>query len=228
MSKLVIIATPIGNLEDLSPRAARALQEADVLAAEDTRRTRTLYEALGLKSPPQILGYHEHNEKEAAPGLIKLILAGKTVALVSDAGTPLVSDPGYRLARAAREAGIPIEVIPGPSAVLTALAASGLPPSSFTFKGFAPKKPGARKRWLDEDKDSAHTLIFFESPLRLAQLLKEALETYGDREASICAELTKKFERVEHATLSALLAKHEGQEDKGEFVLVVAGKREPG
>jgi 16S rRNA (cytidine1402-2'-O)-methyltransferase len=223
MSKLLIIATPIGNLEDLSPRARKALEEVDVLACEDTRHTRTLYTALQLKSPPQILSYHEHNEKEAAPGLIKLIQSGKTVGLASDAGMPLISDPGYRVVRAARELGIPVEVIPGPSALLVALAGSGLPPSSFTFKGFAPKKPGARRRWLEQDKQSLHTLIFYESPLRIGQLLKEALEIYGDRECTLCAELTKKFERVERSRLSDLSSKYASLEAKGEYVLVISG-----
>lgn len=223
MSKLVIIPTPIGNLEDLTPRARRALEEVDVLACEDTRHTRTLYEALGLKSPPRIFSYHEHNEKEASGGLIKLILEGKTVGLCSDAGMPLVSDPGYRLVKAAADAGITIEVLPGPSAAINALVASGLPPSSFIFKGFAPKKPGARKRMIEEDKDSSHTLIFYESPHRIGQLLQECLELLGDRDAAICAELTKKFERVERGKLSELAPKYATGEQKGEFVLVLAG-----
>jgi 16S rRNA (cytidine1402-2'-O)-methyltransferase len=226
MSKLVIIPTPIGNLEDLTPRARRALEEVDVMACEDTRHTRVLYEALGLKSPARILSYHEHNEKEASGGLVKLMLEGKTVGLCSDAGMPLVSDPGYRLVRAAVEAGIPVEVLPGPSAAINALVASGLPPSSFIFKGFAPKKPGARKRMVEEDKDSYHTQIFYESPQRIGQLLAECLELLGDRPAAVCAELTKKFERIERGKLSELAAKYAGTEPKGEFVLVVAGKED--
>lgn len=220
--RLIIIPTPIGNLEDLTPRARRALEEVDVLACEDTRHTRTLYEALGLKSPARILSYHEHNEKEASGGLIKLIQEGKTVGLCSDAGMPLVSDPGYRLVRAAADAGITIEVLPGPSAAINALVASGLPPSSFIFKGFAPKKPGARKRMIEEDKASSHTQIFYESPHRIGQLLQECLELLGDREAAVCAELTKKFERIDRAKLSELAPKYK-EEQKGEFVLVVAG-----
>ena len=197
------------------------------MACEDTRHTRTIYEALQLKRPAQILSYHEYNEKEAAPGLIKLILSGKTVGLASDAGMPLISDPGYRVVRAAREQGIPVEVIPGPNAALMALVASGLPPSSFTFKGFAPKKPGARKRWLEEDKDSKHSLILYESPLRIGQLIQEALQIYGDREAALCAELTKKFERVERSTLAQLAALYAGTEPKGEYVLVISGAKAP-
>lgn len=225
MSKLIIIPTPIGNLEDLTPRARRALEEVSVLACEDTRHTRVLYEALGLKSPPQILSYHEYNEKEAAPGLVKLMREGKVVGLVSDAGMPLVSDPGYRVVRAALDAGIPVEALPGPSAALVALVVSGLPPSTFIFKGFAPKKPGARKRMIEEDKDSSHTQIFYESPLRLAQFLKECLEFLGDREAAVCAELSKKFERVERGSLSELGVKFADAELKGEFVLVISGKK---
>jgi 16S rRNA (cytidine1402-2'-O)-methyltransferase len=224
MAKLVIIPTPIGNLEDLSPRARRALEEVDVLACEDTRHTRTIYEALGLKSPSRILSYHEHNEKEASGGLVKLMLAGQTVGLCSDAGMPLVSDPGYRLVRAAVDAGITIEVLPGPSAAVNALVASGLPPSSFVFKGFAPKKPGARKRMIEEDRDSAHTLIFYESPHRIGQLLQECMQLLGDREAAVCAELTKKFERIERGRLSVLATQYATGEPKGEYVLVVSGK----
>lgn len=224
MSKLFIIPTPLGNLEDLSPRARRALEEVAVLACEDSRHTRTLYEALGLKRPEKIVAYHEFNEKEAAPGLVKWILEGKSVGLCSDAGMPLISDPGYRLVRAAIEAKIPVEVIPGPNAALTALAASGLPPSSFTFKGFAPKKPGARRRLLEEDKESAHTLIFYESPLRLEALVTECREVFGERQAALCGELTKKFEHIERGSLSELMAWLKGRESKGEWVLVVEGK----
>ena len=221
--KLLVIPTPIGNLEDLSPRAKRALGEVQVLACEDTRRTRTLFEALGIPSPPRLLHHHEHNEREAAPGLAKLISEGAVVGLVSDAGMPGLSDPGYRILSLCREQGLPVEVLPGPNAALTALVASGLPSSSFTFKGFPPKKPGALKRFLDQEAAAAHTLIFYDSPFHIAKLLQACLLAYGDRPAALACELSKRHERLYRGRLSQLAADLEKDAGKGEFVLVVGG-----
>ncbi len=171
MSKLTVVATPIGNLADLSPRAKEALATAEVLACEDTRVTKKLLSLEGIDSAARTLAYHEYNEQQAAPGLIKLIQEGKRVVLVSDAGLPGLSDPGYRVLHLCREQGIPVEVIPGAHAAPMALLMSGLPTSSYTFKGFVPKKPGARKRFFEEEAGSAHALVAYESPQRLAETL---------------------------------------------------------
>lgn len=223
--RLVVIATPIGNLEDLSPRAKRALAEVEVLACEDTRRTRTLFSALGLASPPRLLAYHEHNEREAAEGLGRLVEEGRVVGLVSDGGMPGISDPGYRILHLAREKGLAVEVLPGPNAALAGLLASGLSTASFTFKGFPPKKPGALKRYLDEDAEAEHTLVFYDSPYHIAKLVAACLACYGDRPAALAAELTKRHERLYRGALSRILLDLEKDAGKGEFVLVVAGKQ---
>jgi len=222
VAKLIVLATPIGNLGDLSPRAQATLENAEVLACEDTRHTRTIYEALQLKSPSKSIAYHEYNEQQAAPGIVKLIEQGKNVVLVSDAGLPGLSDPGYRVLHLCREKGIQIEVIPGPHAAPMALLMSGLPTSSYVFKGFVPKKPGARSRFFAEEKNSAHTLLCYESPLRLADTLGVALEALGDREASCAFELTKLHERCLNGTLSQLKAQLDAEAPKGEAVLVIA------
>lgn len=220
--KLTLVATPIGNLADLSPRAKEALATADVLACEDTRTTKKLLSLEGIDSAARTLAYHEYNELQAAPGLIKLIQEGKRVVLVSDAGLPGLSDPGYRVLHLCREHGIPVEVIPGPHAAPMALLMSGLPTSSYTFKGFVPKKPGARKRFFEEEAASAHALVAYESPQRIADSLAVALEVLGDRQASVAFELTKMHERCLHGTLASLAA--EIGEPKGEAVLVIAPK----
>ncbi|MGH7441233.1 MAG: 16S rRNA (cytidine(1402)-2'-O)-methyltransferase [bacterium] len=221
MSKLLVLATPIGNLGDLSPRGREALEAAEILACEDTRHTRTLYEALGLKAPGRSLAYHEYNEIQAAPGLLALVRAGKRVVLVSDAGFPGLSDPGYRLLHLCREQGVAVEVIPGPHAAPMALLMSGLPSSSYTFKGFVPKKPGARERFFAEEAASAHTLLCYESPLRLAETLGMAVQAMGERQASVAFELTKIHERCLHGTLSSLKAELELDPPRGEAVLVI-------
>ncbi len=229
--RLTVVATPIGNLGDLSPRARAALAGAEVLACEDTRRTRGLYEALGLAAPGRTLAYHEFNEAQAAPGLLKLLREGRRVVLVSDAGTPGLSDPGYRLLNLCRGAGIPVEVVPGPHAAPLALLMSGLPTSSYTFKGFVPRKPGARARFFAEEAASRHTLLCYENPLRLAATLAAALEALGDRPASLALELTKLHERCLHGTLATLAAAISGEPPRGEAVLVIApeprGRPEP-
>lgn len=226
MGKLVVIATPIGNLEDFSPRGARMLGEVDALACEDTRVTRRLFERFGVQSPRTIFSCHEHNESQAAPRIAGLLNEGLTVGLCSDGGYPGISDPGYRVISAAADAGHEIEVIPGASAVPVALLMSGLPTSSYTFKGFPPRKSGARRRFLAEDAAAPHTLIVFESPYRVAALLADALAALGDRRAAVCAELTKKFERVSRGYLSELAAAFKDKTIKGEVVVVIAGNHE--
>jgi 16S rRNA (cytidine1402-2'-O)-methyltransferase len=223
-AKLFVVATPIGNLEDMSPRAKRILAEVDVLAAEDTRKTRILYEVFDLKRPANIVAYHEHNEAAMTEKLIAWLQQGKSIALATDGGYPSVSDPGYRLISACRNAGLAVEVIPGPCAATMALVASGLPTSSYLFKGFLPKKPGARHRFLEAEREQPHTLIFYESPHRLVKLLSEALEVIGDRQAAICFELTKKFEKVECGLLSQLAVRLKERDIKGEITVVIQGK----
>lgn len=224
MSTLYVVGTPIGNLEDLSPRAARILSEVEAVAAEDTRFTRKIYESCGLPSPPIRFSCHDHNEEHVVPRIIGLLESGKNVALCTDGGMPSVSDPGYRVINACREAGHAIEIVPGPSAVTTALVASGLPCTSFTFKGFPPRKSGARKRFLEQERDLPHTLILFESPYRLHSLLGDALEVFGDREAAVCLEMTKKFEQV-HRDYLSLLTQHfvAATTVRGEITVVIAG-----
>jgi 16S rRNA (cytidine1402-2'-O)-methyltransferase len=223
MGKLYVIATPIGNLEDITFRAVRILGEVDALACEDTRRTRILYEKHGIKSPSTVFSYREQNEDRAGERILGLLNHGLTVGLCSDAGYPGISDPGYRIITRALSEGHSIEVIPGAGAVSPALLSSGLPSSSFTFKGFPPKKPGARKRFLEAEADSPHTLIFYESPFRVAKLLADAREVLGNRMAAVCVELTKQFERVHRGTLDELVRLFETGEAKGEMVVVIAG-----
>jgi 16S rRNA (cytidine1402-2'-O)-methyltransferase len=223
VGRLFVIATPIGNLEDITFRAVRVLGEADVLACEDTRRTRILYERYKIKSPRIIVSYREHAEESAGARILDLLGQGLTVALCSDAGYPGISDPGYRIVSKAVAEGHVIEVIPGAGAVSTALLSSGLPTSSFTFKGFPPRKPGVRKRFLEMEKDAPHTLVFYESPFRLAALLRDAREVLGNRQAAVCVELTKQFERVSRGTLEELCQEFGGKTVKGEVTVVIAG-----
>ena len=223
MAKLVVIATPIGNLEDITLRAVRTLGELTALACEDTRHTRILFEAHGITSPRIILSYREKNESQAESRIIGLLKEGLSVGVCSDAGYPGISDAGYRLISRAVEEGFDIEVIPGAGAVETALLSSGLPTSSFTFKGFPPRKPGVKRRFLTQDKDQPHTLVFYESPFRVAALLKDALEVYGDRRAAVCIELTKKFEKTHRGTLSELLERFKDATIRGEVTVVIAG-----
>ena len=224
MSTLYVVGTPIGNLEDLSPRAARLLSEVEAVAAEDTRVTRKIYERYNLPPPAIRFSCHEHNEEQAVFRILGLLASGKSVALCTDGGMPGISDPGYRAVNACREAGHTIAIIPGPSAVTTALVASGLPGASFTFKGFPPRKSGQRKRFLEQEKESPHTLVLFESPHRLAALLRDALETLGDRQAAVCVEMTKRFEAVHRDYLSVLAQTFAAEKTvRGEITVVVAG-----
>lgn len=217
---LFLVATPIGNLEDISSRAIRVLREADLVAAEDTRHTSKLLHHYDIRRPTTSL--HEHNERQKAGALVARLLAGSRIALVTDAGTPGVSDPGYRFVRAAIDAGIRVEAIPGPSAVLAALVSSGLPTDGFLFAGFPPPKSAARRAWFADLAGERRTLVFFEAPHRIRETLADALASLGDRQASIGRELTKLHEEVLRGSLSAL-ADRVG-EPRGEFTVVVAGR----
>jgi len=217
---LYLVATPIGNLSDITQRAIQTLRDADYIASEDTRRTGTLLKHFDIKRPQ--ISFHEHNKQRAAGRILSLLEKGKAVALVTSAGTPGISDPGFTLVRAALEAGIEVTMIPGPTAFVPALVLSGLPVHSFTFRGFPPRKAGRRKNFLTVDKDSPHTLIYYEAPHRLRAFLDDALEVFGDRRAALAKELTKMFESVKRGTLSELLAGLDEQL-KGEYTVVIAG-----
>ena len=217
---LYLVATPIGNLSDISERALQVLAKADYIASEDTRKTGRLLKHFDIQRPQ--ISFHEHNEHHAGRRIIALLEQQSNVALVTSAGTPGISDPGFTLVRSALEAGFEVTMIPGPSAFVMALVLSGLPLHSFTFRGFAPKGAGKRKRFLETDKDSPHTLIYYESPFRLKKFLEDALEVFGDRRAAIAKELTKMFESVKRGRLSELLAGL-NENIKGEYVIVIAG-----
>ena len=225
MAILYVLATPIGNLSDASPRLAEVIPSLDALACEDTRHTGNLLQLLGIPRPPVLFSNHEYNERQMAGRFRKLLDEGKNVGLCSDAGYPLISDPGYPAVRTAIEGGHDVIVIPGPSAVPLALIKSGLPCNSYTFKGFAPKKPGARHTFLEMEKESPHTLVFYESPLRVGKFLEEAGEVYGARLAAVCLELTKQFERCERGSLTELAARFADNPPKGEAVIVIAGDK---
>jgi 16S rRNA (cytidine1402-2'-O)-methyltransferase len=218
---LYLVATPIGNLGDITLRALETLAGADVLACEDTRVTRVLLDRYSIQNRPY--AYHEHNADEAGPRLLAALEAGKSVALVSDAGTPLVSDPGYRLAQSAIEAGYRVIPIPGASAPLAALVGSGLPNDAFLFAGFLPTKDKARRDRLSEFAQTPATLMFFESPHRIGATLIAAVDVLGgDRPASVCRELTKSYEEFRRGTLAELAAHYADVDNvKGEIVLVV-------
>jgi 16S rRNA (cytidine1402-2'-O)-methyltransferase len=223
MSILYVVATPIGNLEDLSPRAKRVLTEVQTIACEDTRRTGMLLSLAGIERRAAFVSYREGNEDRVGEELLGRLAAGETVALCTDGGYPGVSDPGFRLVREAVRRGIVVQVVPGACAATVALVVSGLSTSSYTFKGFPPRKPGVLRRFFEEERAAAHTLVLYESPYRVGKTLAAALEVLGDREAAICIELTKKFERVTRGYLSALAAQFKGQAIRGEVTLVIAG-----
>ena len=220
---LHVVATPIGNLGDLSPRALDALKAAAAIACEDTRRTWQLLSHFGIPRPPDMYSYRQGNEDRVAERVLADLAAGKEVVLCSDGGYPAVSDPGYRLLRACARANVRYEVVPGASAVEVALLMSGLPTSSFTFRGFPPRGPGALRNWFAEDRDKEHTLICYESPFRVGATLAAALDALGDREAAVCIELTKMHERVSRGYLSDLVKEYAGAKVKGEVALVIAG-----
>ena len=221
---LYVVATPIGNLEDLSPRARDALAHVALIAAEDTRHTAKLLSHFGIRTP--LVSLHDHNEAERTPGLIEKLSAGASLALVSDAGTPLVSDPGYQLVRAARAASIRVSPVPGACALIAALSASGLPTDRFVFDGFLPQKSAARQARLVELAGEMRTLVFYESVHRLVESLGDMAQTFGgERSAVIARELTKLHESLRDGTLQALAAwaKSDSHIGKGEVVVLVAG-----
>ncbi len=220
--RLVVCPTPIGNLEDVTLRVLSALREADVVACEDTRRTRVLLDRYGVKA--RLVSYHEHNERARSAELVERMRAGAVVALVSDAGMPLVSDPGYLLVRACVAAGLPVEVLPGPSAAITALVASGLPADEWHFHGFLPRKKGELREVLSggSGSESASTLVAFESPRRLPATLALLAELDGEREVAVARELTKLHEEIVRGTAAELAARYADAPPKGEIVLVVA------
>jgi 16S rRNA (cytidine1402-2'-O)-methyltransferase len=217
---LYLVATPIGNLEDVTRRALRVLSEADVVACEDTRRTRALLEHFGIRA--RTVSYHEHNEQARAEELARMIEEGSAVALVSDAGTPGVNDPGYRLVRACAERGLLVVPVPGPTAFVAAVTASGLPTDEFYFGGFLPARPHARREKLASVKTLRATLVFYETPHRIVQALADAREVLGEREAAVARELTKLYEEFVRGRLSELL-QHFSAEGaaRGEMVLVI-------
>jgi 16S rRNA (cytidine1402-2'-O)-methyltransferase len=221
--RLLIGATPLGQPSDASARLVKALASADVIAAEDTRRIRTLAQALEVKLTGKVVSLYDANEASRVPALVSEIQAGATVLLVSDAGMPLISDPGYRLVAACIEAGAQVQCLPGPSAVTTALAVSGLPSERFCFEGFAPRKHSARMTWFKALAVEPRTCVFFESPRRLADTLRDAVEALGpDRKAVVCRELTKTHEEVVRGTLGEL-AKWASDGVLGEITVVLAG-----
>lgn len=220
--KVFVVATPIGNLDDLSPRAKAALETADIIACEDTRHTGRLLHGLGLKK--RMLSMHDHNERARLPQLMDALEQGLVVAVVSDAGTPLLSDPGFPLVREAAAQGIRVEPIPGPSAALAALVASALPPYPFTFAGFPPNRVKRRRAFYRKFGDLEHTFIAFESPHRLIQSLADAHEELGDRSVAVCRELTKMYEEVLRGTLGEVLEVLQARPSlKGEYVIVIGG-----
>ncbi len=223
---LYVVATPLGNLEDITHRALRVLAGVDLVAAEDTRRSRRLLRHYGIQTP--CLAFHEHNEARQALRLLRRIQEGAAVALVSDAGTPLISDPGLGLVRRVQEAGCRVIPIPGPSALTAALSAAGMPCERFAFEGFLPAKGAARRRRLEALRDEPRTLVFYEAPHRILDLLELLCEVLGEeREAALARELTKAFETIHRDRLGRLAAwvAADARQQKGEFVVVVAGER---
>jgi len=221
---LYLVATPIGNLGDITLRALEILKEVDFIACEDTRKTGLLLSRYEVKKP--LISFYEHNEERAGKKIISILKDGKSVALVTNSGTTGISDPGFTLVRKAIESKIDITAIPGPTAFVMALILSGLPTHSFMFRGFPPHKTGARRRFLDKDKDFPCTLIYYESPYRIKKFLEDAIQIFGNRQAVIANELTKRFETVLRGTLSKLLSQIDKTRIKGEYTIVVEGAKE--
>lgn len=223
---LYIVATPIGNLGDISSRAVEVLREVDIIAAEDTRHSQRLLQHFAIDN--RLMAYHDHSDSRAQQRIEEILSEGGSVALISDAGTPLISDPGYRLVRDIQSAGFPVRPIPGPSAAIAALSVCGLPTDSFRFEGFLPAKAGARSNQLAELADERATLVFYEAPHRIVDTLAAMVEVFGpEREAVIAREITKTFETVKRSPLQALMefARDDTNQQKGEIVLVVSGSR---
>lgn len=222
---IYLVATPIGNLEDITLRALRVLAAADVLACEDTRVTRKLFQRHGLPTPKTLIAANDHNERTVAKRLAALAAEGRIVAFCSDAGMPGISDPGFNIGRAAREAGVLLEVIPGPSALVTAVALAGVPAASFTFLGFPPRRDGRLAKIFLEHGGLQPAMVFYESPRRLRRLLATAAQCLGaGRQSAVCLELTKKFERVRRGGVGELAGFFANDETRGEAVVIIAGE----
>src|SRR5205085_2718776 len=218
---LYVVATPIGNLGDIALRALDVLKSADLIAAEDTRHSGILLKHFGIKKP--FISYHEHNEARSAPELVERLTHGENVALITDAGTPALSDPGLRLIRECINRELPFTIIPGPSSILTALLGSGFATEKFSFRGFLPVKSSRRQRELREAADREETTIFFESPYRLVKTLAACLDTMPERQLCVARELTKKFEEFRRGTATELLGHYQAHRPRGEIVLMVSG-----
>jgi 16S rRNA (cytidine1402-2'-O)-methyltransferase len=221
---LYLIATPIGNREDITLRALRVLREVDLIACEDTRHTRRLLDHYGISKPT--ISYHEHNERARAAELVERLLGGENIALVTDAGTPGISDPAYRIVKAAVERSVQVVPIPGPSAVVAALIASGLPTDSFKFTGFLPHKRAARRKLLESLRSERATLVLYEAPHRICETLADAREILGNREGALARELTKLHEQFIRGTLAEISERVAAENPRGEMTLVIAGDRD--
>ncbi len=221
LGTLYVVATPIGNLEDLSFRAVRTLKEVDVIACEDTRHTRLLLDRYAIQTP--MISYHEHNERRRAPELVARLAAGESVALVSDAGMPVLSDPGYTVVQEAIRAGIPVVPVPGPSAITAAVAVSGLPAERFLFVGFLPRRSSERRRVLAELAPLPWTLVLFEAPHRIHSLLADLHHVLGNRHLALVRELTKRFEEVLRGSVTDVLAQVRASPPRGELTVVIEG-----
>ena len=219
---LYLVATPIGHLDDITLRALEILRSVDIVLSEDTRRTGRLLKRYGISA--RQMACHEHNEQRTVPRVLSTLEEGRDLALVTDAGTPGIADPGYRLVQAAIQADLPVSMAPGPSALIMALVLSGLPVHRFSFCGFPPRKPAARRRYLEADAEREETLIYFESPHRVHGLIASALEVFGDRRAALANDLTKLHERIDRNPLSLLLDETKDRRLRGEFVLLVEGR----
>jgi 16S rRNA (cytidine1402-2'-O)-methyltransferase len=220
---LYLVATPIGNLADISIRALDILRSVDLIASEDSRKTSILLHHYEIHKPQK--SYHAYNEKKAVSFLINALKDGQSIAVVTSAGTPGISDPGYSIVKAAIENEIPVTMIPGASAVIMAVTLSGLPAHSFTFKGFPPRKSGARRRFMKEDAESVHTQVFYESPHRIQAFLEDALIVFGDRQVAVANDLTKKFETLIRGSLSEVKDQFNQNPPRGEYVVVIEGQR---
>ncbi|HNV34864.1 MAG TPA: 16S rRNA (cytidine(1402)-2'-O)-methyltransferase [Bacillota bacterium] len=220
--RLVIVATPIGNMGDITARALEALGSCDIVASEDTRKTGIFLKRLGISRPQ--MSFHSFNEEAAGQRIASEVESGKTVALVSDAGTPGISDPGFSIVRSLAEKGLEVTMAPGPTAFVMALVLSGLPCTSFTFRGFPPRSSSKRRRFFEQDRESPHTLVYYESPHRLVESLSQLMEVMGDRQAALCNDLTKMYEKVLRGPISRLLEELAGENAcLGEYVIVMEG-----